>query len=647
MNVDKTTLLDKSVQRHEEAFQGAFPKAYSKIAAVRGHHFPVIVRDGEAINIQVGDDNLYPAKSKDWAQQQIEAYCASPDRILFPDIMNFLPSGPLLRALQGVGRYFMARPDLKGASGPVVDSGFFFVFGVGLGDIVPLILERFPVRHIVLVEPEAEIAHHAMRAQPWADILATCERKNIRISFLIADDKDRFVEDFYNLMPVEPNVWFVEGSYALVHYATQATVLLRHLVNERIKVFLRSSGQFQDEIVMTQNALGNFQNNKFRLLFRPSSDSDPTPVFLIGSGPSLDKDMDDLRRLRDHAIYVACGSALSVLLRNGIKPDVFVETENLEIVTEVFEKWSRQYDLTGIQLLGATNLQPESLRYFEDPVLFVRPSLSSTLLANFGADEVEYGAPIVGNAAFSAMATLGFRNFYFFGMDCGAAEPERHHAADAIYFEEGLEHLPVETDYDIEVPGNFGGTFRSTPLLDFARQHFLPAIAYYGCTVTNCSDGAVIDFAQPVRASQIELPLLQRPTGSIFKERSECWRTMTPELARGEWPDSPSLEHCRTFMETFEGILEGFDFTAGGIWDLAQALHSQFDRQSGGVLPLIWYSVAIQIRLGAFYGNRIVDAGERAEFMHAYTAIMVETTKDMIETIAEEICALTERGRVA
>ena len=51
------------------------------------------------------------------------------------------------------------------------------------------------------------------------------------------------------------------------------------------------------------------------------------PVFVIGSGPSLDNDIPFIRKNQDKAIVVACGTAIDTLYHAGIKPDFYACTE--------------------------------------------------------------------------------------------------------------------------------------------------------------------------------------------------------------------------------------------------------------------------------------------------------------------------------
>lgn len=56
------------------------------------------------------------------------------------------------------------------------------------------------------------------------------------------------------------------------------------------------------------------------------------PILIVSAGPSLDKDMSNIKLIRSRVTLFAVGSALKPLLSNGIKPDMFCIIDSEEIV---------------------------------------------------------------------------------------------------------------------------------------------------------------------------------------------------------------------------------------------------------------------------------------------------------------------------
>ena len=125
----------------------------------------------------------------------------------------------------------------------------------------------------------------------------------------------------------------------------------RTLLNERIKVFYLSSGFFEDEILMMRNTYYNLRGTAFRLVDRKRHRERSTPVFVVGSGPSLDRDIAAIKKWRDRAIVFSCGTAIGILLKNGIRPDLHVENENTFPLVKNLREFKRRYGFDGIRLV--------------------------------------------------------------------------------------------------------------------------------------------------------------------------------------------------------------------------------------------------------------------------------------------------------
>ena len=62
-------------------------------------------------------------------------------------------------------------------------------------------------------------------------------------------------------------------------------------------------------------------------IFTPPSKLLNFPVIVVGSGPSLDQDIEHIRELKDTHIIVAAASSSYALLENGIDPDFLILLE--------------------------------------------------------------------------------------------------------------------------------------------------------------------------------------------------------------------------------------------------------------------------------------------------------------------------------
>ena len=90
------------------------------------------------------------------------------------------------------------------------------------------------------------------------------------------------------------------------------------------------------------------------------------PAAIVGSGPTLDRNIKDVRLLQGKAIIIACDSAVKALLDAGAKPDIVVVTDSKERVAKFFDDMSVEelnfvvdtfvHPSTAERLLGAKRL---------------------------------------------------------------------------------------------------------------------------------------------------------------------------------------------------------------------------------------------------------------------------------------------------
>ena len=236
------------------------------------------------------------------------------------------------------------------------------------------------------------------------------------------------------------------------------------------------------------------------------------PAVVVGSGPSLDAALPWLAAHQDRVAVIACGSALLALLRGGVRPDVHVELENIEVLP-VIDEVRAEFDLAGIALVASASVEPGVADVFDRVVYFMRPGLSTAPV--FCADTGNCLArpdPTVVNAGVAFALGAGFGDIRLVGVDFGVADPEHHHSRQTYHYGDNPLVQDRDLEFDIRVAGNFGGERLTSRGLYTARNALVQALAAAppGVRVVNASDGVAIDGAAPVRLETLEYPA---PTG--------------------------------------------------------------------------------------------------------------------------------------
>ena len=84
---------------------------------------------------------------------------------------------------------------------------------------------------------------------------------------------------------------------------------------------------------------------------------------LVGSGPSLNKNWEGLRMVRNHIILVAMNSNLKFLLSKGIRPDFVFATDKDEVVADHLDVGE-----TTIPLITSSIVSPKVLDVWKGPI---------------------------------------------------------------------------------------------------------------------------------------------------------------------------------------------------------------------------------------------------------------------------------------
>ena len=643
-----TDAPSRFVARNRKAFQDHHPDVWERLAAIVNPITTPVERDGAVENIKLGSGELYPIPAPRWARQQLDVFYDQPDRIVFsnPDHCNLSAiSIKLLGDLVG----FVGKKGWRDQFGavPVVDVGYLFVFGIGIGHHIEELIAKTPSRVVALIEPIDEFVLHSLSVVDWTKVFRIAKRRGITIHFALdkqPHDIARRIESFIS----QHGNTFLDGTYYCPHYYSWTLQESYTLLQERLKHFYISSGFFEDELAMMRHTHQNIKRWSFHLLEGKPHLEQHFPVFIVGSGPSLDKDVPYIRKWREHAIVFSCGTALRPLLRAGVRPDFHCELEREEVIPGILTRCRDESGLHDITLIASTTIWPDIGGLFDKRWFFFRSGLSPSKLMNAGARELVNADPLVTNSAFAAAANLGFRNIYLFGVDSGQKDKGLHHAKDSPYFLK--ENLDLEEEcrdrYDRVVPGNFGGTVKTFWAFDLGRRLITEAQLKFATNLFNCSDGAKIVGAEPKVAAAIDLS--DGPT-----DRARVLAQLERQMRYFDAGEFLVETDFVAYIESCDALLDGLaDFTSGAcgdksFWDLEMRLRdflAEKEEEFAGVFKLASNSMRSMNRLGAFFGNRIADTRKRRTFIGHFADSLHERCVEMAE-ISKELFTEIEDDR--
>ena len=288
--------------RNRKAFEANDPDVWERLSAIARPVTSLVETDGVIHNIDLGAGEFYPIPAPDWARRQLNVFYDQPDRIVFSDPAHCNLSLISLKLLNDLTRFVRKRRwrDHFGAV-PVVDVGYLFVFGIGLGHHIEELIAKTPSRVVALIEPIGEFLLHSLSVVDWGKVFRIAKKRGITIHFVLDEqphDIARHIESFIS----QHGNTFLDGSYYCPHYYSWTLQESYTLLQEQLKYFFISSELFEDELAMMRHTHQNLKRWSFRLLESKPHLEQRLPVFIVGSGPSLDKDLPHIRKWREHAI---------------------------------------------------------------------------------------------------------------------------------------------------------------------------------------------------------------------------------------------------------------------------------------------------------------------------------------------------------
>ncbi|MGE5506645.1 MAG: 6-hydroxymethylpterin diphosphokinase MptE-like protein [Actinomycetota bacterium] len=481
-------------------------------------HSTLVERGDDDWDIEFQGVPLYGTGGKAAAEQQFAEWSRAPYR-LFLNAPNYSSYDRHGEKFYVQLEELLATEKVKTTELIVRQEAFHVVcLGVGLGFHLPALIAHTKCRNLFLVEANLEFVYHSLFVFDWSQVLDAQRLKGMRVHFITQVDLSTTAITIREWMRAT-NPCLTEGTCFYQHYPNDHyRVVLDGLMKDMALAF-SGLGFMDDEVRMVRNAYLNLSKAE-PLIFRNQSAARQWPVCLVGSGPSLDNTIEDLRRLADRALVVSCGTSLPALLRFGLRPDIFVVLENGPEIYDYIKAAQDKWGLEGIVLMASCTIDPRVTALFDRSVLFMRGGLASFPLFCLDQDTyMPYAYPSVTNTGFGLALTLGYREIYLFGVDLGSRNADCHHAAGSPYMADAMDY---DGKMERPVPGNFGGTVFSDYVLNWSRDAFEQAIVQtqkMGLRVFNTSDGAFIrgttprlartlTFAEPKTSKQDELDSL-------------------------------------------------------------------------------------------------------------------------------------------
>lgn len=517
-------LTDRFV-RNMEFLEQETPQLHKLIT----NHIPaseLIVSEGGGVNIRLANGDLfYKSDAKSEVEVLVNKFYQTPSRIVMgkPAILekDFEEPKPKFDGTWPTSKYddrpedFHYQRYLCEVTKEINEAGlkvktdfigqpyYLLLYGIGSGyQILPL-LEKYKPKMLMLVDENKDGLSHATSLVDWSEIWRVAKEIGTTIKICI-DSNPMMIHEAVKTNIMSNSLLGLDGLYLFNH--GPSTVLksaFQMLMDPKSANMASFIGFLTDEYNMMKNSFRNLKDGTKRILTN-SVEKIKLPVLIVGSGPSLEENIEYLKTIQNKFVIISSGSSLRVLLSNGIRPDFHCNLERAQsILTRHEELIAEGFDLSDIYAVLTTTIWPGIDKYFKGAIYFIRPALSPLGVFADNYEQVLFNeGPQVTNTAFAFARRLAAKEIYLLGVDLGATNPDQLPRAANAW--QGIRPRKLT----IPIRGNKGKTVFTDMALVQQRetlQSQVKKLKEVGGVCYNLGDGAKIHGAEPLDIESIEL----------------------------------------------------------------------------------------------------------------------------------------------
>lgn len=205
-------------------------------------------------------------------------------------------------------------------------------------------------------------------------------------------------------------------------------------------------------------------------------DKERVPAVIVSAGPSLDKNICDLKGAKGKAFIIAVDTALNPLARAGIKPDVAVTVDPQKRIELFDNELVRDIPLVfGLKCNEKIKSMHQGMRIYCD----ADGSIVYQYMKTMGKRSIllETGGSVA-HDAFSLAQRMGFKKVIFIGQDL-AYPNNQEHSADAYGDKKENDINKLDDKVYFEVEDIHGGKVKTEYNMNMYRLWFERAVMVY------------------------------------------------------------------------------------------------------------------------------------------------------------------------
>lgn len=211
-----------------------------------------------------------------------------------------------------------------------------FFFGIASLDEVRRVAQNAHAESLfILIEPNPYFLQHAMHYEDFKLL--------DDIKYIIVSDKANNLIDLYDLLfstrffNLTKNIVFYLNDYYRKYDSSSIQEYIKQIgATLKNKLFIMGNS-IEDSLIGLANNMKNIKAISYNPdVAKLKGIFDGVPAFVVAAGPSLDKNIDHLKKVQGKGLIIAVDTIAEKLVNHGIIPDFIATVERGNIVYEYF-----------------------------------------------------------------------------------------------------------------------------------------------------------------------------------------------------------------------------------------------------------------------------------------------------------------------
>lgn len=508
--------FEQNYNNNMEFLKKYWPHVCEKIQLADISAYELIIDSDDEINVAVNDHKLYPKDVDQAISNQVDTFLQNPTSYYRKpswchDTKRGYYHDTFIRDLENSSPYIAEKKIFSGYSHNL--EGFIpilLIFGIGTGKHIEKLVKNSEISDLIIVDESYEFLKISMHLLDWSNIFKYFTQNNRTLHFIIHHDPQENAHSLLNTIFGNFPYYFF-NIYFMTHYESDFFNKVKDTVLDKINLGITGLGFYDDEVIGLKHTIENISKNM--PIFKHTNQlPEGSAALIIGSGPSIDQDIETIKTLQDKVIVFSCGTSLKILYENNIVPDFHIEQERPpDQCDRIINNFPTEY-LKKINIIGLNVVAPKMFELFKSAKVFFRVNDAGGSIAPDNIKHLEHCNPTVVNATCAFASEIGFDNIFLFGADMGYKDPENHHSKSSDYYKGSLTNWKPDT-IGQKYPGNFDKEemLYTTDIFLWCKQRIENCIYEYNIkdkksiNYYNCSDGLAIERSTPLHSNKIHL----------------------------------------------------------------------------------------------------------------------------------------------